>query len=53
MASAGGQYALTNKEETAKAYLPPTGSEERGVLGLGSSPLAIFPSYQDMKTIAL
>ena len=34
-------------------YLLPTGSEERGVLGVGSIPVAILPSCQDMKTIAL
>ena len=36
----------------ASVYLP-TGSEERGVLGVGSIPVAILPSCQDMKTIAL
>ena len=34
-------------------HLLPTGSEERGVLGVGSIPVAILPSCQDMKTIAL
>ena len=34
-------------------YLPPTGSEERGVLGVGSIPVAILPSCQDMKLVAL
>ena len=33
--------------------LLPTGSEERGVLGVESIPGAIFPSCQNMKTIAL
>ena len=33
--------------------LLPTGSEERGVLGLGSVPVAVLLSCQDMKTIAL
>ena len=33
--------------------LLPTGSEERGVLGVGSIPVAILPSCQDMETIAL
>ena len=33
--------------------LLPTGSEERGVLGVGSLPVVICPSCQDMKTIAL
>ena len=34
-------------------HLLPTGSEEREVLGVGSIPVAILPSRQDMKTIAL
>ena len=29
------------------------GSEEREVLGVGSIPVAILPSCQDMKTIAI
>ena len=33
--------------------LLPTRSEERGVLELRSIPVAILPSCQDMKTIAL
>ena len=32
--------------------LLPTGREERGVLGVGNIPIAIFPSCQDVKTIA-
>ena len=36
-----------------KIHLLPTGSEEREVLGVGSIPVAILPSCQDMKTIAL
>ena len=31
----------------------PTGSEERGVLCVGSIPVAILPLCQDMKSIAL
>ena len=31
----------------------PTGSEEKGVLGVGSIPVAILPSCQDTKTIVL
>ena len=31
----------------------PTGIEERGVLGVGNIPVAVLPSCQDMKTIAL
>ena len=34
-------------------YLLPTGSEEREVLGVGVIPVAILPSRQDMKTVAL
>ena len=33
--------------------LLPTGSEERKVFGVGSIPVKILPSCQDMKTIAL
>ena len=33
--------------------LLPTGSEEREVLGVGNIPVAILPSCQDMKYIAL
>ena len=33
--------------------LLPTGSEEREVLGVGSIPVAILPSCQDMNPIAL
>ena len=33
--------------------LLPNGSEEREVLGVGSIPVAILPSCQDMKTIAI
>ena len=33
--------------------LLPTGSEEREVLGVGSIPVAILPSCQFMKSIAL
>ena len=29
----------------------PTGSEKREVLGVGSIPMAIFPSCQDMKML--
>ena len=36
-----------------KIVLPTTGSEEREVLGVGSIPVAILPSRQDMKNIAL
>ena len=33
--------------------LLPTGSEQREVLGFGRIPVAILPSCQDMKTVAL
>ena len=38
-------------------HMLPTGSEERaggggGVIGVGSIPVAICPSHQDMETIA-
>ena len=33
--------------------LLPTGSEERGVLGVGSVPGAILPSCHDVKNITL
>ena len=36
-----------------KVSLLPTGSEESEVLGVGSIPIAILPSGQNMKTIAL
>ena len=36
-----------------RKYLLPTGSEEREVLGVGSTPVAILPSCKDMETIAL
>ena len=37
----------------ALEYLLPTGSEERGVLGVGDMSVSILPSCQDIKTIAL
>ena len=41
-------------EERLKTItLLPTGSEERGVLWFGSVPVAIPPSCQNMKAIAL
>ena len=36
-----------------QVHLLPTGSEEREVLGVGSIPVAILPSRQDIKYIAL
>ena len=41
------------KLSTFTVHMLPTGSEEREVLGVGSIPVAILPSCQDMKTIAL
>ena len=40
-------------EYSRSCILLPTGSEERGVWGSGSISVAIPPSSQDMKTIAL
>ena len=40
-------------ELLSTSVLLPTGSEERGVLGVGSISVAMLPSCQDMKTIAL
>ena len=39
--------------EVSSVYLLATGSEEREVLGVGSTPIAILSSCQDMKTFAL
>ena len=44
---------FADPQNSDMSVLPPTGSDERGVLGVGSIPVAIFPSCQDMKTIAL
>ena len=41
------------RREESFPHLLPNGSEERGVLGVESIPVAILPSCQDMKTIAL
>ena len=40
-------------DRVVKNNLLPTGSEERGVLGVGSISVAILPSCQDMKNVAL
>ena len=42
---------LQDQEELL--HFLPTGSEEREVLGVGSIPIAILPSCQYIKTIAL
>ena len=42
-----------HRAEREQLHLLPTRSKERGVLGIGSIPVAIPPSCQDMKTIAL
>ena len=47
-----GNGSHMNVGNTSKPLLP-TGSEVRGVFGVGSIPVAIRCSYQDMKTIAL
>ena len=44
-----GDLCFTN----SNTALLPTGSEEREVLGVGSIPVAILPSCQNMKTVAL
>ena len=36
-----------------KVFLLPTASEKREVLGVGSTPVAILPSCQNMKIIAV
>ena len=38
-------------QRTEHGGLLPTGSKKRGVLGMGSIPIAILPSCQDMTTI--
>ena len=49
-----GKMGKTLQYSTAEYFhLLPIGSEEREVLGVGSIPVAILPSCQDMKTIAL
>ena len=40
-------------QQVGTYYILPTGSEERGVLWVGSIPVAILPSCQDINTIAL
>ena len=48
-----GQSILFSRYKDSKYFtLLPTGSEERGVLGVESIPVAILPSCQDMTTIA-
>ena len=44
---------LSGAQVRTTHILLPTGSEERGVLGVGSIPVAILPSCQDIKTITL
>ena len=44
---------LNTSAEATYNYLLPTGSEEREVLWVRSIPVAILPSCQDMKTIAI
>ena len=48
-----GTMAFMFSNFTGISILLPTGSEERGVLGVGSIPVAILTSCQDMKTIAI
>ena len=44
---------LPFKFHSSYLFLLPTGSEERGVLGVGIIPVAILPSCHNMKIIAL
>ena len=44
---------ITTEKRSCDGNLLPTGSEEREVLGVGSIPVAILPSCQNMKIIAL
>ena len=46
-------YGFNSEDGAMCVVLLPTGSEERGVLGVGSIPVAILSCSQDMKTIAL
>ena len=41
------------RSKVEEVDLLPTGSDERGVLGVGCIPVAILRSCQDMKTVAL
>ena len=43
----------TTTTSQGKVQLLPTGSKERGVLGIGSIPVAILLSVQDVQAIAL
>ena len=45
-----GREGLQHNGDTG---LLPTGSEERGVLGVRSIPVAILPSCQNVKTMSL
>ena len=44
-------YFDDNFRHIAQWVLLPNGSEERGVLGVGSIPVAILPSCQNMKLL--
>ena len=46
-----GQYQGSQCRAVEIKDLLPTGSEEREVLGVGSTPVAIFPSCKDMKLL--
>ena len=49
-----GEYCgLSTASEVFLMLLLPPRSEERGVFGMGTIPVAILPSCQDMKTIAV
>ena len=46
-------YASVFLKECDNINLLPIGSEKRGVLGIGSIPVAMMPSCQEMKNIAV
>ena len=46
-------YQLNVTEGGAMPIILPTGSEERGVLGVGNISVAVLPSCHDMRTTAL
>ena len=47
------KMAIFVQPQIYKGSLLPIGREEREVLGVGNIPIAILPSCQDLKTIAL
>ena len=49
----GGMFHLNCHEINRRFQASSSNSGDRGVLGLGSIPIAMLPSSQDVKTIAL